>query len=75
MSGSGQEALPNVWEWSGGPPRCPGVVGSPSRMVWSCREDLLVVPEWLGVPPGYPGVVGMPTQMTRSGRKAFPDIR
>ena len=32
MSGSGREALPNVWEWSGGPPRCPGVVGKPSRM-------------------------------------------
>ena len=42
MSGSGRESLPvvrdwsgrtrDVQEWSGGPPRCPGVVVSPSRM-------------------------------------------
>ena len=47
MSGSGQEALPNVrewlealpdvWEWSGGPPGCPRVVGIPSRMSDSGR--------------------------------------
>ena len=30
MSGSGQEALLDVREWSGGPSRCPGVVGRPS---------------------------------------------
>ena len=29
-SGSDREALPEVWEWSGGSPRVPGVVGSPS---------------------------------------------
>ena len=32
MSGSGRVALPNVREWSGGLPGCPGVVGRPSRM-------------------------------------------
>ena len=32
MSGSGQVALPDVQEWSGVPPGCTGLVGSPSRM-------------------------------------------
>ena len=32
MSKSGRETLPDVREWSGGPPKCPGVVGSPFRM-------------------------------------------
>ena len=42
MSASGQEALPDVrellkafpdvLEWSGDPPGCPGVVGLPSQM-------------------------------------------
>ena len=32
MSGSGGVAIPNVWEWSGVPPRCLGEVGRPSRM-------------------------------------------
>ena len=31
MSWSGQETLPDVREWSGCPPGCPGVVGRPSR--------------------------------------------
>ena len=43
-----------------------------SRSFWKALMDTR---EWLGVPPGYPGVVEMPTRMTRSGRKAFPDIR
>ena len=30
MSGSGQEALPNVREWLVGPPGCSGVVGRPT---------------------------------------------
>ena len=45
MSGSGREALPtgwvalpDVWEWSGGPPEYPRVVGRPSRMSASGRE-------------------------------------
>ena len=31
MSGSGQLAFPNIWEWSGVPSRSTGVVGSPSQ--------------------------------------------
>ena len=40
MSGSGREALPDVREWSGGPPGCPGVVGRPTRMSGSGREAI-----------------------------------
>ena len=52
MSASGQvtlpnvrEALPDVWEWSEGPPRCPEVVGKNSKMSGSCQEALLEVQE------------------------------
>ena len=45
MSGSGRESLPDVLEWSGGPPGCPGVVGKTSRMSGSGREILLDVRE------------------------------
>ena len=48
MSGSGWETLPDVREWSGGPPRCPGVVGRPSQMSGSGREILPNVREWSG---------------------------
>ena len=40
MSGSSREALPDVLEWSGGPPGCPGVVGRPSLMSESGRDAL-----------------------------------
>ena len=52
MSGSGREALLEVWEWSGRPRGCPGVVGWPFRLSgsgqvvlgdvreWSCQETL-----------------------------------
>ena len=43
MSGSGQEALRYVQEWSGGHPEFLGVVGSPSRKSGSSRE---VIPEF-----------------------------
>ena len=52
MSGSGLEALKDVCEWSGGPPRYPGVFGRPSRIPGSGREAFLDVREWLGGPPG-----------------------
>ena len=58
--GSGREALLEVWQLSGGPPGCPGVVGNPSRMC--------------GGPPGCPGVVGMQARMTRSGCEVLPDV-
>ena len=52
MSKSGREALPNVREWSGGPPECPGMIGRPSLMSGSGRESLPNVLEWSGGPPG-----------------------
>ena len=81
MSGSGLEALPDVRECSGGPPRCPGVfgrlavypeeVGRPSRMSGSGREPLPDVQEWSRQPPGCPGEVGRPSRMAGSGREAL----
>ena len=61
MSGSGQKSIPNVREWSGVPPGCPGVVGvptrclgvvgRPSRMSGSGRETFPNVPEgWEALP-------------------------
>ena len=43
--------LPDVREWSGGPPGCPGIVGWPSRMSGSGRDSLPNVQEWSGNPP------------------------
>ena len=67
-SGNGREALPEVREWSVGPPGSPGVVGSG-------RESLQEVRECSGVPSGGPGVVGRrfqrsmrPSRMSGSGR-------
>ena len=37
MSASGREALPDVWEWSGGPRRFATVVEWPSQMFGSGR--------------------------------------
>ena len=55
LSGSGREALPDFWEWSGDPyrclgvvgdpPGCPGVVGRPSWMSGSGQETLPDVQE------------------------------
>ena len=61
------EPLPDVWEWSGGPPECPGVVGKPSRRSESGREALTDVWEWSRVFPECPGVVGRPSRMSGSG--------
>ena len=47
MSGSGHEALPDVREWSGVPPGCPGVVVRPSRLFGSGRATLTDVRETL----------------------------
>ena len=89
MSGSGREALPNVRECSegypgcpGGPLRCPGVVGSPSRkfgrpsrMSENGLETLPVVQEWSGGPPECSGVVCRPSWMSGSCREALSDVR
>ena len=40
MSESGRDALPNVREWLGGPPKCLGVFGNPSQMSGSGRETI-----------------------------------
>ena len=40
MTVSGQEAIPEVREWSGGPSRYPGLVGKLTRMSESGREAL-----------------------------------
>ena len=84
MSGSGREALShyqktclNVRERSGGPPGCPGVVGSPTRMFESGRAVLTYVRdvrEWSGSPLGCPGVVRRSSSMSGSGREALPDV-
>ena len=85
MSGSGLEVLPNVWEWSGCPPRCPavveglpecpGIVRKSSLMSGSGWEALSKVQKWSEDPPGCLGVVGRPTQMSGSGREALPNVR
>ena len=79
MSGSDWEAVPDVREWSGGPPGCPGVVKSPSWMSESDRKAHPNVREWSGGPPGCLRVVGRPFRISRrpfripsSGRLALP---
>ena len=57
MFGSCQEALSDAREWSGGPPRYPGVVESPYRMSGSGWETLPDVQECT---EGYPGCPGGP---------------
>ena len=71
MSGSGQKSLPEVWEalsdvWEfwGGPPRFPDV-----------REDLPVVREWSIGSPGRPEVIVRYSQMSGSGQKALPNVQ
>ena len=67
MSGSYREAFPDVREWLGGPPGCPGEVGKPSRMSRSGRETLqksLTVQEGLSTtfnPPGGPPIHSRPS--------------
>ena len=85
MSGSGREALPDIREWSGLSPGCPGVVGiisrmsgsgrGPSWMSGSSQKAFPDVREWSGGPPGCPAVVERPSQMSGSDRKALPDVR
>ena len=52
MTGSDREALPEVREWSGSPPECPGVVERPSRKSGILQEALPEVRVWSGGPPG-----------------------
>ena len=64
MSGSGWETLPDVREWSRGPPRCSGVVGRPPGCAGVVR----------GIPK-CPVVVAKPSRMSGCGREAFPDVQ
>ena len=84
MSEIDQKALPDVREWSGDPPGCPGVVGRPFRMSGSGRETLADVPEFwealldvrqLSGGLLYVRVVGMPSRMSESGREALPNVQ
>ena len=82
MSGCGWEVLPDVSEWLGAPPGCPGVVGRPSQMTVSGLEArmggweaLPEVREWSGGPLGSPGVVAKPSRMSGFGREDLPDVR
>ena len=59
-SGSGQEALPEVQEWSVDLPGGPGVVESG-------RETIPEVREWSGGPPKVSGLVGRPLRKSESG--------
>ena len=87
MPGSGRKALADVREWLEGPPKCPGVVGRPSRMAGSggkplqisgsSRESLPDIREWSGGPSGYPEVVGRTSTTNRmfgSGRENLWDV-
>ena len=81
MSGNGREALPDIREWSGDPPKCSvvvgglyeylGVVGFPSQMSESCWKTLQDVRKWSGVSPKCPGVVGRPSLMSLSSGRPF----
>ena len=73
MFESGQEAIPNVREWSRDPLGCPGVMGGPL----GCPGVVGGPPGSLGVvggPPGCPEVVWMPSRMSGSGRQTLPNV-
>ena len=61
MSWSGQRALLDVREWSGGSPGSPGMVWSPIHLFGSGQEALTVGRDAF--------------QMSGSGQKALPDVR
>ena len=61
----GQEALPEVRQWSVSPSKGPRVVVSPSPEVR----------QWSVGPPGGLGVGGRPSQRSMSGREALSEVR
>ena len=71
MSESGRDALPDVREWSGGPPGCPGVVGRPCQMSGSGRGPSRMSRR----PAGCLEVVGRSSEMSVSGLEAAQDVR
>ena len=74
MTWSGCLALVDVRKWSGGPPRCSGVVRKPFRMAGRGREAHPVDQEWSGAPDGCPRMVERPFWMSGSGREALLDV-
>ena len=74
MSGGGREALPYVRGWSGGPPKCPGVVRRPAQMSGGGRKTLPYVREWSGDHPGCLKVVGSPSRMSGSCGEALTEV-
>ena len=81
MSVCGWEALPDVREWSGGPPGYPGVPPDVCVCLGGFLGCLGVVgrpPDvrvWLEAPLRYPGVIGRPFRMSGSGREHLLDIQ
>ena len=63
MLESGRDALPDVWGWWGGPPKCSGVVGRSSRMSLSGES-----PFWMF------GSSQEAPQMSGSARETLPDV-
>ena len=51
MFGIARQELPEIREWSGGPPECPEMVGRLSRMLGNGREAIPDVWMWSGGPP------------------------
>ena len=74
MSGSSRDALQDVWEWSGGPPRCPVVVGRPSWLSKSGWEALQVVQEWSEALQDFQDWSEWTSRISASGREALPDV-
>ena len=70
--GSGRDTLPEIREWSGGPPVGPGVVERLFRRLGIGWETLPYVREWSGGPPVGPGVVGRTSRRSRSSREFLP---
>ena len=66
-----REALLDIREWSGGPPGCPGVVESSSRLFESGRETLRMS----GIPTEISGSGQRPSLMSGSSREDLPDVR
>ena len=67
-SGIGQEALPEVREWTGGPPGGPGVDWMPSRWSGSGWKALTEVREWSVV-------VRRSSRRSGSGREALTEVQ
>ena len=77
-SGRGREILTEVWDGSGGlpgspvgPPRSPGVVGTPSRKCRKGRKGSEALPEvWQGL-----GGVGRPYRKSGRCREAISEVQ